>query len=730
MIRPLAAVLACAVGVLAVLAWGPAERTAGLHAVADLARVGVPRADGPTVRLAAPLHASRGRTREGVPATATRTAAHVADDSALAVEITSLSPSVVPQRGPVLVRGTVTNTTDETWEGINVYPCTSASPMTTAAELAAAAESDPELAVCVRTPTFVTIDELAPGQTARYRIRVPRDELGIPDQPGVYWFNVQALGASHEGRDVVSDGRARSFLSLVGQVEERVDTTLVVPFRRTTVRDVDGRVARPDDWGADLAPGGRLDNLLSFVEAAGSARLALLLDPAVPDAVRQLAEGNPPRDLTGAEAEEETEEGTDPTPLDQPTRELAQAWLDRFVEAAADHRLLVLPYGDLDLAATARYAPPLYGRSVRQAEAVLESFQLGGTPAVSPPSGLISGAGLALSAEEESTVLVSSEALPGEEGDPAALPTAAEVAGVPVGVYDRGVATGGPGPNARLAPVALRQRMLAEAAIRALSGDTRPLLVNLPGDFDPGNASGDFFTGLDRPYVGLGTLWEPGPDELTRVDALDYPRRQQDRELSPGNLDTAQQLVDAGEVLDRLLPDNDTIAARVLREALSASSYQVRDDAYTTGLTARQSVGWIVSRLEKVTISAPRFVILSSGAGPFPVTVSNGLEHRVQLRILARTEGELVIRAPEMIDLDAGEARTLNLSARPGTIGVHTVQLVTTDDRGTPLGAEAEVSIRSSQVGRIIWVVMGVGVGILFLAIAVRLTRRVRRARG
>ena len=51
------------------------------------------------------------------------------------------------------------------------------------------------------------------------------------------------------------------------------------------------------------------------------------------------------------------------------------------------------------------------------------------------------------------------------------------------------------------------------------------------------------------------------------------------------------------------------------------------------------------------------------------------------------------------------------------------------DESGRPLGAAEEISVRSNKVGRIIWVIMGAGVGILFLAIAVRLVRRVRGAR-
>ena len=57
-------------------------------------------------------------------------------------------------------------------------------------------------------------------------------------------------------------------------------------------------------------------------------------------------------------------------------------------------------------------------------------------------------------------------------------------------------------------------------------------------------------------------------------------------------------------------------------------------------------------------------------------------------------------------------------------LGVHQVKLVLTDEEGTRLGPAADLPIRSSQSGRVIWVIIGVGAALLFGAIALRLFRR------
>ena len=57
------------------------------------------------------------------------------EDAPLAVTIDSLSPSVIPRSGPIRVNGSVTNTDDATWYGINVSAFISDEPLTSMAEL-------------------------------------------------------------------------------------------------------------------------------------------------------------------------------------------------------------------------------------------------------------------------------------------------------------------------------------------------------------------------------------------------------------------------------------------------------------------------------------------------------------------------------------------------------------------------------------------------------------------
>ena len=70
------------------------------------------------------------------------------------------------------------------------------------------------------------------------------------------------------------------------------------------------------------------------------------------------------------------------------------------------------------------------------------------------------------------------------------------------------------------------------------------------------------------------------------------------------------------------------------------------------------------------------------------------------------------------------------LDRRHPSVGVHNVTLRLTDSTGTPLGSsDSGCPIRSAEVSRVIWVILGAGVVLLFGAIAVRLVRRVRRRR-
>src|SRR5690606_35669355 len=124
-------------------------------------------------------------------------------------------------------------------------------------------------------------------------------------------------------------------------------------------------------------------------------------------------------------------------------------------------QLLTLPYGDLDLAAAADHDPALIELADTQASAVLEEWGVDGTPVIGSPSGYLDPGSLEAS-DPDATALVSDLAF---VDDP---PAVARLDGRKLVTASTGAAAGGPGPGDRTSGVALRQRILSEAALRLL----------------------------------------------------------------------------------------------------------------------------------------------------------------------------------------------------------------------------------------------------------------------
>ena len=316
-------------------------------------------------------------------------------DPALAVTIDTMTPAALPEEGPIRLTGSVTNLDDVPWTTVNLYSFLDDAPMTTATELADAARSNPLLAVGERITVESASDsvgDLEPGETARYSLTVARDLLRVGDE-GVYWFGVHAMGESAEQpRDDVADGRARTFLPYRAPASKgSLKTALVLPLRRYLPHAADGSLDELDRLRRTLSKDGRLRDLVDFAASAGDLPLSLLVDPALPDAVRRLAEGNPPRSLAPTEtppedqdpgappsdgatgsaeaspvpSESPTEEGSEPpteseAQAETETAEAATGWLGRFEEAVDGSEVLTLPYGDLDVPAAAALAPSVY----------------------------------------------------------------------------------------------------------------------------------------------------------------------------------------------------------------------------------------------------------------------------------------------------------------------------------------------------------------------------------
>ena len=152
----------------------------------------------------------------------------------------------------------------------------------------------------------------------------------------------------------------------------------------------------------------------------------------------------------------------------------------------------------------------------------------------------------------------------------------ADVGGREVLLSSATAVDGGPGPDDRLATVALRQRVLAEAAVRALDKGREPLVVTLPTDWStsrPGRVLRRARRRLRRPDVAVGRREQPGA-RPSRSCA--YPTFQQDFELDAANFAAAEDLIDSGATLQQILTDNPDLAGHVEREAYAGVSYWQR----------------------------------------------------------------------------------------------------------------------------------------------------------
>lgn len=704
--------------------------------------------------------------------TAPATAAEGQPDPLL-LDITRVSPATVPSGQGAMVRiaGTVTNLSTSPFTRVNVHPVTSDSPITDPAALAEAAQTDADTYIGDRVTApgaFDTIDVLEPGEAADFRIRVSPAALELGTENGVYWLGVHALGDGATPRDAFADGRARTFIPLLpqpagdgprsgpqqpgppsppGPPDDGVPSALVVPLRADVRYAADGSLRSTRSWTRSLAEGGRLHDLLDVAATTGRTPLTWLVDPAVPDAVARLAAGNPSRSLAPPAAEdEEPSETATPSPAASPTEssdegeeeglsdaeqrtaEVAQAWLETFTEVMTESEVLALPFGDVDVSAAAAHDPQVYRAAVRRSAAVLQSFGVDSVPAVASPAGVVSPQAVAM-APSDTVVLMPDAAFATEPASPSGV---VDVDGKDVVVTSAGAAAGGPGPADRFGPLALRQRILSEAALLRLAGDEGPLVTVLPDDWHPDDASALFRTGPVEWFdpVTVGDVTSAAASEATpEAPPVEYTAGDRHDQLPAYSFTAATAMSRPALLLHGILTDGSTLPQQVEDEALTTLSYDDRARPRLAAGRAEAARREIAGLLEEITIQAPPSATLSSASGSIGTTLVNGLDQSVTVRVDVISDDDLEIADHEGVELGPTSRAPLILEVTTHRIGIHDVRLVVTDEEGRPLGSSTELPIRAAQVSELIWYIMGGGALLLFSAIGVRLVRRIREHR-
>jgi Family of unknown function (DUF6049) len=676
----------------------------------------------------------------GAPAAASD--APVDPSQPLVLHMRSITPDYVPDKGPIVIRGTVRNASDEKWTAINVHGFIGPAPMTTAAELAAAAQTPltADVGHRITVPgTFFHIDALQPGETSRFVVRLPRSTLSV-SLPGVYWFGVHVLGDNGQGGSRVAVGRDRTFLPLVPKsatdAGQQVDTALVIPVRAGITRGSDGAVEDPEHWVHSLRSVA-LHDVVALGQAARGLPLTWVVDPAVPDAVRALARGNPPRTLGNPGP---STGGGSPSSSPNPSASgsaspsgasasaaggdpAAHRWLRllRGLLAVDSGEVLGLPYGDVAVDTAHRYDQSLLDQAFRHTGRTLKPWGLPMSSVVAPPDGRMAG-------DTVAAMPRATDVLIGDSGVKGTAPTVSEVNGRRVILASTGASTGGPGPVDPLSPLALRQRILSEAALRLLNG-RQPLVVELPIPLHHRVGAG-FFTGLEVPWLRLTTLGgatavQPRPVSASR---LRVPSEQKPQ-LGSRLYAAVDDVLDSGRTLQSVLVGNRVLHRQLFEETATNTSYAAARDPFGAYARVSSTARWVRDNLDRISVAAPPSVTLASASGRFSALVSNDLDVPVMVEVRALADPRLDITGGEKVPLAPHGRTTVLLNASTQVLGVHTVTLELTNAAGRPLGAADQFPLRAEQVSRLIWVIIGAGVALLFAAIFVRLVRRILRSR-
>ena len=513
-----------------------------------------------------------------------------------------------------------------------------------------------------------TIPELAPGDQRRTSISIPRRLLHA-DDPGVYWFGVHALGEGRDGRD---QARRRPGPHLPPAGARRPGTgqratAVVIPLRHQLVYTDDGSLDDLAGWTQTLSQGGRLRSLVDFGASSGDRTVTWVVDPGLVDAVRRLADGNPPRSLApnlqvGQDGrrgrgvgrplgEHHPDRGADRDPdgggrdrSRQPARpgrarpvvqaaaQAAKAWLARLGEAMRpEDQVMALPYGDVDVAAAASARPAASTqRAVARAGTTLPGFDVTTSPVLSSPSGYLTGQAIR-APSPGSTILLTDAMFAGAGARRSPTPRATTWSST-----STAAARAARARTTRRRSPRCGSGCCREAAVRFLPGRPAAAHHGGPARLEPARTERSSSAASTSAGCDLTTVQRGEPAGTpTSVDgataALPAAGRRPPSSTSRTSTPPTDADRAAGPPCRTCSPLNNVVSGtvdrpgarqRVVLRPHPAHREPRRPPTAVPGVDRDAGCG-------RVRIEAPRAVTLSSASGRFPATVTNDLDQPV-----------------------------------------------------------------------------------------------------
>ncbi len=635
------------------------------------------------------------------------------DGDDLVVRLTAMNQTQLREGQPLVLSGTVTNTGSEPWTDAQAYLVIAPSPFTTRAQVREAISSSTAYTGVrvVDLESIAQLGTLAPGSTTSFTLTVPYRLLGVTGAEGVYPTGVQVLATDAEGvRENQAVARATTFIPKLSPSRAQVPVSVGWPFLNPDAMDADGTYIDPREVVDAVGPAGRLRHVLDLARTS-STTSTTVLEPSLLVELDDLAnERGLPDDVTLTDAQ----------------RQQVATFRDDLLEFARRTSLWVVDYGDPDVLAVSRYGTgDALPSVVRDATAgALQQFGLSGRRVVWS-RGVDADLLADVRRSGDEPVIVPADDLRDVDWTQGSVVTyRASTGAVPL-VVEQSVLDEVPGDDS---VVGLRQWLASESALGAIqrgvdASATTDALVVVPRGWDPGPAwaAGAFDALYDLPWVQGASLDTRLGGTVPETTAT-VPDSTRASSLPARQVEGAEELARRQSALGSIQgasadgPTGDRLVALTV-------SNRWRSDAQRGLALVRALEARLQERLDRVTLEAPQQVTLSGTSGQFPLTISNRTDAPVEVGVaLSSSRPGLTLDDVAPVSIDAGERYTLTVQVDVGDQGSSTLSAALVTPDGERLGDPVDFNVRSSAVGAVLWV----AIGLAGLFVAVALVRRFR----
>ncbi len=639
-------------------------------------------------------------------------------DPDLTVKITTLSPSWLKVGSDVTIRGTITNNDDHSWGSLQAYLVMPTNPFTTRKQLDDGISNGTDYTGTrvIEAGTFDELGDLAAGKSTSFEVKVPYEQLGISGGAGVYPVGIQILGTDSDGtRSNDAIARATTFLPSMAPDQLPVPTTIVWPFLMPDRRDASGTYDDPLATLALIGPGGRLRNVLDMAKTLPPRSSTILLDPALLVGISDIANKRRiPKNVELTDAQ----------------TALAETFRQELLAYVRSQNVWILGYDRPDVLALSNN--PELRRGLAKAidtatTAALATNQLTGRRVTWPAkNGTTSGLLNAERGDGETPVIVSPGSVPGWERRLGSVVSYKSARG-PMPLLVNDVITGVPGAST---VVSLRQRILSDAALaglqRAIDTTSKADAVTIVDPlWNPGPQSSGLAAAFSTPFVTAVTLDDLLARQVSKYDGP-VPTSSRTKTVSRTQLKAASKLVDTADALASIVTGDQGSEAVYSTQIASLLGVRWRTDPSVGVSVANRYASRAAAELSKIQIEGPPSVTLSSSSGGFPLTIINETGHDIRVGVeLDSSNPALDVPPVKDVGIDAGERKTLTVNIDLGQQSTTQLTAHLTSPDGAQIGAPAVFNVRSSKIGIVLWVAIGLA-GILVL---VAMFRRFHRRR-